>query len=175
MDSMARVVWFTGMPNAGKTTISCLVAQWLEQQGQQVELLDGNELREWLSSGLGFEPEDRSIHAMRVAKLANLLVNHNVWCLVAVIAPYREIQEKIKDLLGGKLDVVFLQCPVDILAARDKKDLYRKAMAGEIDNFTGITDRYDEPLEPTLTLDSKKQGAEQIAEKVIEMVRAKMV
>ncbi len=174
MKEKARIIWFTGMPNAGKTTVSRIVGKWLEEQGQRVELLDGNELREWLSSELGFSAEDRSMHAMRVARLAKLLSGHGVWCLVAVIAPYRDIQERIKQMLGDELDVVFLKCPVDVLAARDQKDLYRRAMAGEIKNFTGITDPYDEPLDPTLVLDTNRQDVDQAVEKILEMIRANM-
>lgn len=165
-----RIIWLTGLPNAGKTTIGLLLAEELRSLGLRVELLDGNQLRDWLSPGLGFSKQAREQHVLRVAHLARMLSNHGVWCIVAVIAPYRQLRRDCAEIVGG-LHEVFLDCPLEVLAARDTKDLYRRALSGELPNFTGVSDTYEEPLEPFCHLRTDQADVPSCCQRIMELLR----
>jgi len=167
----APTIWFTGKPNAGKTTLALALAKELKARGLEVEILDGNELRQWLSSDLGFTPEDRTKHVLRVARLAGLLTSHKVWSLVAVIAPYRALRQQAREMLGGNVVEVFLDCPAEILAARDQKDLYQKALKGQIKAFTGISDPYEEPQTPQMLLRTDHSSVEDCCQQVLSWLK----
>lgn len=165
--SSAPVLWLTGKPNAGKTTLALLLKDHLTAQGLRVEVLDGNELRQWLSSDLGFSPEDRAKHVMRVARLAEMLSNHGVWCLVAVIAPYRELRAEVRAMIGEGYREIYLECDAAALARRDQKGLYEKAHQGAIQNFTGISAPYEEPLCPDCQLNTEVEPPATSIEKLL--------
>ena len=168
----APVIWLTGKPNAGKTTLAMLLAQHLRQQGRPVEVLDGNELRQWLSSELGFSAEDRFKHVLRVARLAKLLSGHGIWCVAAIIAPYRSLRQQVRELLGGGFLEIFLDCSPTVLAQRDTKNLYDRAQRGELTKFTGISDPYEEPLSPDLKLDTERHSSQECLAALLDYLRA---
>ncbi len=164
----ALTIWFTGRPNAGKSTLAVLLRERLRERGLDPALLDGNELRQWLSSELGFSERDREIHVSRATTLAGLLNRHGVWTIVGIIAPFRSIRKRIREILGPSLVLVYLRCPVEVCALRDTKDLYRAALSGQIENFTGISSPYEEPEDPDLVLDTESMSAEQSCQLVID-------
>ena len=133
---MTPVLWITGLSGAGKSTLSAALAPVLREKFGRCEVLDGDEVREFLSKGLGFSREDRDINVLRIAYVASLLVRNDIPVIIAVISPYRDAREKAKQLIGAENFVeVYAQCSIEELSRRDIKGLYKKAMAGEITNF----------------------------------------
>lgn len=160
-------VWFTGLSGAGKTTVSRLVEKELRARGYKVEVLDGDVVRENLSKGLGFSKEDRDTNIRRIGFVCELLTRNDVIAIAAAISPYREIRDENRARVGGRFVEVYCACPIDVLAERDVKGLYKKALRGEIKNFTGIDDPYEPPLDPEVTLYTDKETPEQSAAKVL--------
>jgi len=148
--SMGGVVWLTGLSGAGKSTLANALVPVLKQQGKRhVEILDGDVVRTHLSKGLGFSREDRDENVLRIAFVAHLLARNGVIVLVAAVSPYKETRQKARDLIGDASFVeVHVAAPLEACAARDVKGLYKKALAGEIPAFTGVSDPY-EPPDPT--------------------------
>jgi adenylylsulfate kinase len=160
-------IWFTGLPCAGKTTICGLVQQRLRDHGLRVEVLDGDLVRENLSRGLGFSRADRDEHIRRIAFVGKLLTRNGVATLVAAISPYREAREAARKEIGHFVEV-YVSCPLEICMERDTKGLYKKALAGEIPAFTGISDPYEPPLSPDLVLYTDKERPAESAARVID-------
>jgi adenylylsulfate kinase len=152
-------IWLTGLSGAGKTTLSGLLAARLRECGAKVELLDGDIARARLSPGLGFSRADRDIHIRRLGFLSELLSRNGVITIVAAISPYRETRDEVKQNIASFLEV-FVDCPVSVLAERDVKGLYKKALAGELDHFTGVSDPYEPPLTPDVLIRSDREAAE---------------
>src|SRR6201997_2844277 len=146
-------IWFTGLSGAGKTTLAAALAAELAARRLQVEILDGDEVRTNLSKGLGFSKEDRDTNIRRIGWVCRLLARNGVIAISAAISPYREIRDEVR-AMHERFFEVFVQCPIPTLAERDVKGLYKKALAGEIKNFTGVSDPYEEPLKPELILNS---------------------
>ncbi len=160
-------IWFTGLSGAGKSTISALVERQLRERGLSVELLDGDVVRTHLSKGLGFSKEDRDTNIRRIGWVCEVLNRHGAVAIAAAISPYREVREEVRARIGRFVEV-YVSCPIDTLAARDVKGLYKKALAGEISNFTGISDPYEPPLAPEVTCHTDgSETPEQSAAKVI--------
>ena len=160
-------LWFTGLSGSGKTTISELVEKSLKERGLPVEILDGDIVRQNLSWDLGFSKEDRDTNIKRVTFVAKLLSRNGVPTQVAFISPYRELRDWARKETTNFVEV-FVKCPVEVCAERDVKGLYEKAMAGEIENFTGVNDPYEEPLNPELVIESDKETSEESAGRVIK-------
>jgi adenylylsulfate kinase len=155
------VVWFTGLSGAGKTTLSRSVARELRALGHKVELLDGDEVRENLSRGLGFSREGRDENIRRIGFVARLLARNGVVVLASAISPYRQSRDDVRRALQNDEVLfveVFVRAPLEVLIQRDVKGLYKKAIAGEIRNFTGISDPYEEPESPSLVIDSSVES-----------------
>ena len=152
-------LWFTGLSGAGKSTIANLVAGELRTRGHKVEILDGDEVRTNLSKGLGFSKEDRDTNIRRIGYVCNLLARNGVIAISAAISPYRDIRDEIRRH-HQRFFEVYMKCSIEKLSERDVKGLYKKALAGEIKNFTGISDPYEEPLNPELVLDSGTENVE---------------
>ena len=140
-------LWFTGLSGAGKSTLANLAAEELRKRAHRVEILDGDEVRTNLSKGLGFSKEDRDINIRRIGYVCNLLARNGVIAISAAISPYRDVRDEVRGL-HQRFFEVFVRCTIDKLVERDVKGLYKKALAGEIKHFTGVSDPYEEPLKP---------------------------
>jgi sulfate adenylyltransferase/3'-phosphoadenosine 5'-phosphosulfate synthase len=165
--SKGFVVWFTGLSGAGKSTIANALQAELVRRGRQSELLDGDEVRTHLSKGLGFSKEDRDTNIRRIGYVARLVARSGGIAITAAISPYREVRDEIRAQAPGFVEV-YVHCPLDTLVERDVKGLYKKAIAGEIANFTGVSDPYEAPLNPEAVCDSSKETVEQSLAKVID-------
>jgi adenylyl-sulfate kinase len=170
MQEKGLVVWLTGLSGAGKTTLAGALCQKLSSAGHRVEMLDGDEVRENLSRGLGFSREDRNANVRRIAFVARLLARNGVIVLTSLISPYRESRADARRLVetsGAQFLEVYIRCPLDVLIERDVKGLYEKAIRGEVKNFTGISDPYEEPLTPDLVINSASESVERSAAQVL--------
>ncbi|MET9666192.1 adenylyl-sulfate kinase [Streptomyces sp. NPDC006475] len=159
-------VWLTGLPSAGKTTIAYELAARLSADGHRTEVLDGDEIREFLSAGLGFSREDRHTNVQRIGFVAELLASNGVTALVPVIAPYADSREAVRKrhaAEGTAYVEVHVATPVDVCSVRDVKGLYAKQAAGEISGLTGVDDPYEEPASPDLRIESQNQTVQQSA------------
>src|SRR5438128_3329951 len=140
------VIWLTGLSGAGKTTLARSLSRQLTEAGHRVETLDGDEVRENLSRGLGFSKEDRDTNVRRIGFVARLLARNGVIVLASAISPYRQSRDDVRQSIesdAANFVEVFVRAPLSVLVERDVKGLYKKAMAGEIKNFTGVSDPYD--------------------------------
>ena len=155
------VLWFTGMSGAGKSTVSRLVEERLRTLGARVEVLDGDEVRQHLSKGLGFSKEDRDENIRRIGFVCELLARNGVIAIAAAISPYRAVREELRARIPDFVEV-YAECPMEVLAGRDVKGLYRKALAGEIGQFTGISDPYEPPLHPEITIRSAEETPDKV-------------
>ncbi len=160
-------LWFTGLSGAGKTTISEIVEHELKERGLRVEVLDGDIVRTNLSKGLGFSREDRNINVLRIGFVANLLTRNGVAVIVSAISPYKEARDQVRRRIIDFVEV-FVDVPLEVAAERDVKGLYKKAFAGEIGQFTGVSDPYEPPAAPDLVLKTDEETPEESARKVIE-------
>ncbi len=162
-------LWFTGLSGAGKTTVSALVGKELRDRGLKVEVLDGDVVRTHLSKGLGFSREDRDTNIRRIAFVSKLLTRNGVAVIVAAISPYRNIRDEARAEIERFVEV-FVKCPIETCVKRDVKGLYKRAMAGEIPAFTGVSDPYEEPLAPELVLETHREEPETSARRVIATI-----
>ena len=160
-------LWFTGLSGAGKTTVAEIVEKELRDRIGNVEVLDGDIVRTNLSKGLGFSREDRDTNILRIGFVANLLTRNGVAVIVSAISPYKEARDQVRRDIGGDFIEVFVDCPVEVCAERDVKGLYKKAYAGEIKEFTGVSDPYEAPAAPELTLRTNEEDAAESAKRVI--------
>jgi adenylyl-sulfate kinase len=159
--------WFTGLPCSGKTTVADRVAEVLRERGYKVERLDGDIVRKSLTSDLGFSKEDRDENIKRITFVAKLLTRNGVAVLATFVSPYLERRRKTREEIGSFVEV-YTRCPVEVCIQRDDKGMYRKALAGEIKDFTGVDDPYEEPEDPELILDTDKESIEESTWKVLK-------
>ncbi|HEU4387149.1 MAG TPA: adenylyl-sulfate kinase [Blastocatellia bacterium] len=173
MENRGLVVWFTGLSGAGKTTLSRELAKEFIEAGFKVELLDGDEVRENLSRGLGFSKEDRDTNVRRIGFVARLLARNGVIVLASAISPYRQSRDDVRAAVesdGSRFVEVFVRCPLGVLIERDVKGLYKKALAGEIRNFTGISDPYEDPLDPECVVDSSNETVHKSIARILALL-----
>jgi adenylylsulfate kinase len=164
------VLWFTGLSGAGKSTLAEALAPKLREYGRRLEVLDGDVVRTHLSKGLGFSRQDRHINVARIAFVAHLLARNGVVVLVAAISPFRDARDYARALIGDFVEI-HVAPPLEECIKRDVKGLYKKAMAGEIPHFTGISDPYEEPLSPELRIDTRTFSVEEGAEQILGRMR----
>jgi adenylyl-sulfate kinase len=164
-------LWFTGLPSSGKSTLARQVEQVLLERGMNVEVLDGDEVRETFSKGLGFSKEDRDTNIRRIGFVAKLLSRNGTVAITAAISPYRETRDEMRKAIGRFVEV-YVQCPIDVLKERDVKGLYKKALAGEIKHFTGVDDPYEAPLKPEVLVESDRESEAQSVAKIITTLEA---
>ncbi|TMJ96013.1 MAG: adenylyl-sulfate kinase [Actinobacteria bacterium] len=162
-------IWFTGLSGAGKSTIANIVGPELESRGLRVEYLDGDVVRTHLSKGLGFSKEDRDTNIERIGWVASRLTRHNAAVIVSAISPYEETRRRAREMVEqfGPFVEVFVQASVDACAERDVKGLYAKAFAGEIKEFTGVSDPYEEPSDPELIAATEEETPIESAQRVL--------
>lgn len=159
-------LWFTGLPCSGKSTISNIVEKELKGRGLRVEVLDGDLVRTNLTKGLGFSREDRDENIRRVAFVCKLLTRNGVAAIAAVISPYRKARAEARAEIGSFVEV-YVKCPLEVCIERDVKGMYARALRGELQAFTGISDPYEEPENPDIVVETDKETPEESALKVI--------
>ncbi len=159
-------LWLTGLPSSGKTTVAKLAEKKLLNQGEQVERLDGDVVRQSLTADLGFSRRDRDKNIARVAFVAKMLQRNNVITLSSFITPYRAQRDHVRNTIDD-VRIVHVECPVDVCIERDPKGMYAKAQSGEIEGFTGIDAPYEKPVTPDLTLYTHEESIEASADKII--------
>jgi adenylylsulfate kinase len=160
-------VWFTGLSGSGKSTISDSLVAELKRRGSRIEVLDGDVVRENLSKGLGFSKEDRDTNVRRIAFVADLLSRNGVPVITAAISPYREIRDEARAMMGERFIEVFVDTPLEVCEARDVKGLYKKARSGEIPVFTGVSDPYEAPESPEMTIKTEGHTPEESAQEIV--------
>ena len=169
--SQAFTLWFTGLSGSGKSTLSERVAAELRKRGEKVEVLDGDEVRTNLSKGLSFSKEDRDINIKRIGYVCHLLTRNGIWAISAAISPYRAVREHNREMIGNFIEI-YVECSIEKLAERDVKGLYKKALAGEVKNFTGVSDPYEPPLNPEIKVSSENETVEESLKKIMNYLES---
>ena len=168
--STGFTIWVTGLSGSGKSTVTALLERELRERGRRVEVLDGDVVRTHLTKGLGFSREDRDENVRRVGWVCEVLSRNDVVAIAAVISPYRAVRDEIRGRIGRFIEV-YMEAPLDVLAERDVKGLYRRAMAGEIPQFTGVSDPYEPPDNPEVVCHSDgRETPEESAAKVFRRI-----
>lgn len=167
------VIWFTGLSGSGKSTLALEVESKLYQRGHLTYVLDGDNVRHGLNKNLGFSPEDREENIRRIGEVAKLFADAGVIAMTAFISPYRADRDNARDLLDkGRFVEVFVDCPLEVCESRDTKGLYKKARAGEIKEFTGISAPYEAPSQPELTVNTDNQSLAECTERVLSLLES---
>jgi adenylyl-sulfate kinase len=166
MEQQGFVLWFTGLSGAGKTTLAKPIEQELKRRGLKVERLDGDIVRQSLTRDLGFSKEDRDKNIERVTFVSKLLSRNGVAVLASFISPYRAVRQKVREETTNFIEV-FVEVPLEEAVKRDVKGLYLKAMNGEIENFTGVSDPYEEPLDPEIRVPTHLETVEESVQRIL--------
>jgi adenylylsulfate kinase len=167
-------IWLTGLSGSGKSTIAVELEHALIENRHQAYILDGDNIRHGLNKNLGFSPEDRTENIRRIGEVAKLFTDASIITIAAFISPYREDRDGVRRLLNdGEFIEVYVKCPLDVCEKRDTKGLYKKARAGEVKDFTGISAPYEEPLNPEFTIDSSKLTVEESTRAVLNYLEEK--
>jgi adenylyl-sulfate kinase len=165
-DHKGVTLWFTGLPCSGKSAVADRAAEILKERGYKVERLDGDIVRQDLTRDLGFSKADRDENIRRVTFVSKLLTRNGVIVLTSFISPYIEVRARARASIGDFIEI-YTKCPLDVCISRDVKGMYKKAIAGQIKEFTGISDPYEEPVHPELLLETDKETLEQSAARVL--------
>ena len=165
-DQKGVTLWFTGLPSSGKSAIADRLYDILKDRGYRAERLDGDIVRQDLTRDLGFSRADREENVRRVAFVARLLTRNDVFVLCSFVSPYREMRDRARGAIGSFLEI-YVKCPLEVCAARDVKGMYKKARAGEIREFTGVSDPYEEPLRPDLVVETDQEPLERSVGRVL--------
>ena len=167
MSNKGFILWFTGLSGSGKSTLASYLTPILQERGIKVEVLDGDEVRTNLSKGLGFSKEDRDTNIRRIGYVANLLARNGVCAITAAISPYAHVRDEVRGSAENFVEV-YVECPLEVLEERDTKGLYRKARAGEIKNFTGISDPYEAPENAEVVVSTQDSSIEESAQVILD-------
>lgn len=162
-------IWLTGLSGAGKSTIAQALGDELQRRGQPVEIIDGDVIRTTLSKGLGFSREDRDTNIARIALVCSLLSKHGVTAISAAISPYAQARAAARAQIERFIEV-YVECPLEVVKARDVKGLYRQAERGEIASFTGVSDPYEPPHNPEVVVHTDRQTVEQSVQTILDYV-----
>jgi adenylylsulfate kinase len=173
MNDKGFTLWFTGLSGSGKSTLAQYLTPKLIQLGKKVEVLDGDEVRENLSKGLGFSKEDRDTNIRRIGYVANLLSRNGVVAISAAISPYAAVRDEVRANCKAAFVEVYVECPLDVVEGRDTKGLYKKARQGIIKNFTGVSDPYEAPTRPEVRVNTAEESIEQSAGKILAYLRSR--
>ncbi|NOZ07166.1 MAG: adenylyl-sulfate kinase [Chloroflexi bacterium] len=166
-DYQGFTLWFTGLSGSGKSTLAHHVEEALRARGiRKIEMLDGDVVRTNLSKGLGFSKEDRDTNIRRIGWVCEVLTRNDVVAIAAAISPYRAVRDEVREKVGRFVEV-YVECPLDTVVARDVKGLYEKALAGEIKNFTGVSDPYEAPLNPEVVVHTGRESEEESMGKIL--------
>lgn len=163
-------LWLTGLSASGKSTLAHRVAKRLRDAGRKVEVLDGDEVRTHLSKGLGFSKEGRDTNIRRIGYVAHLLTRNGVVAIAAAVSPYRAVRDENRKLIGDFIEV-FVDCPIEECQRRDPRGLYRKAIAGEIPQFTGVSDPYEPPLSAEVVVRTAEETEEESEREILDAIR----
>jgi sulfate adenylyltransferase/3'-phosphoadenosine 5'-phosphosulfate synthase len=166
--SQGLIIWLTGLSGAGKSTIAERLREELVARGRSVEVLDGDEVRTHLSKGLGFSREDRDTNVRRIGYVARVVARQGGVAITAAISPYREVRDEVREQSKGAFVEVYVKCSLDELVRRDVKGLYKKALAGEIQNFTGVNDPYEPPLNAEVVVDTEQETVDESVTRILE-------
>ncbi|MCP3917801.1 MAG: adenylyl-sulfate kinase [bacterium] len=166
MDNKGFTLWFTGLSGSGKSTLAEYLTPILRERGTSVEILDGDVVRTNLSKGLGFSKEDRDTNIRRIGFVAGMLARNGVCAITAAISPYRDVRRECRAMCDNFVEV-FVEAPLEVVEERDTKGLYKKARSGEIKNFTGISDPYEEPESAEVTVHTGGESIEESANKIL--------
>ncbi len=168
----SAILWFTGLSGAGKSTLAHAVEEALHKMGARTYVLDGDNIRHGLCKDLGFSDADRTENIRRIGEVAKLFVDAGTIALTAFISPFRSDRDAVRELVEeGDFIEIFCKCSLDVCEERDPKGLYKKARAGEIPEFTGISSPYEEPLDPEITVETDRQSLEESVEQVLKVLR----
>ncbi len=166
------MIWFTGLSASGKSTIARYLEKQLYNLGCSTYVFDGDNVRHGLCGDLGFSPEDREENIRRIGEMVNLYVDAGIIAIAAFISPYRKDRESIRELVGkDRFMEIYIECPVDVCAARDQKGIYEKARAGVIKEFTGISAPYEPPENPALVICSDQEDAMAASQRVLDLIK----
>ncbi|MDQ1273071.1 MAG: adenylylsulfate kinase [Planctomycetota bacterium] len=167
-------IWLTGLSGSGKSTIAVEIEHALIENKHQAYILDGDNIRHGLNKNLGFSPEDRTENIRRIGEVAKLFTDANIITITAFISPYRQDRDNVRKLLkDGEFVEVYIKCPIDVCEQRDTKGLYKKARAGEVKEFTGISAPYEEPLNPELTIDTSTMTVDESTRAIVQYLEQK--
>lgn len=169
------LLWFTGLSGSGKSTLAHRVETALFERGCRTYVLDGDNIRHGLNKDLGFSPQDREENIRRIGEVAKLFVDAGVIVMTAFISPYRADRDKARAINGDSFIEIYVKCPLEVCEQRDPKGLYKKARAGQIPEFTGISAPYEEPLQPELVIDTAELNLDESAAKVIQYLEERGV
>ena len=172
MNDKGFTLWFTGLSGSGKSTLAQYLTPILKERGKKVEVLDGDEVRENLSKGLGFSKADRDTNIRRIGYVANLLSRNGCVAITAAISPYSSVRDEIRAKTAAAFVEVYVEAPLEVVEERDTKGLYKKARAGEIKNFTGISDPYEAPASAEVTVHTGTESIEESAQKVVNYLES---
>lgn len=166
-------LWLTGLPASGKTTLAKALYEIFKTNGNKVIWLDGDKMRQTISKDLGFSKKDRIENIKRIAHLAQKLNEEGAFVIVSAIAPYEEMRQIIREIVNNYVEV-YVKCPLEICKKRDPKGLYKKAEKGEIKNFTGVDDIYEEPYRPDIIVETEKLSIEKSVSKIMDKLKRTM-
>ena len=170
-----KVLWFTGLSGSGKSTLAIALERQLFDHGYGVVVLDGDNIRTGINNNLSFSPEDRAENIRRIAEVAKLFLSNGIICIVSFISPTRAMRDNAKQIIGADDFIeIYIDTPIEICEARDVKGLYKKARAGEIQDFTGVNAPYEAPIHPDIRIRTESKTIEESVTELYQQIIPKI-